>query len=248
MTKTFTYTQIGEHHTNHCEDYVLSAEIGTNKLLLAAMDGCTMGKESYFASALIGKVLRKIARDEFYKEHATRQQPPLKPLLEEVLRMLHCKLVELQNQLQLDKYELLSTLVLGIVDTTSREGEFLVIGDGLLCFDGQLFEFDQGNVPDYMGYHLHEPFDQWFTTLNQRLSCADLRDFSLSTDGVFTFSKFSQGTFPEIDPSTIITFLLKDAIKPMTIQLLKSRVLEIEERWGLRPADDLGVIRVLLDV
>ena len=31
------------------------------------MDGCTMAAESYFASTLIGKILRKIAKEIAYK-------------------------------------------------------------------------------------------------------------------------------------------------------------------------------------
>ena len=54
----YTTLQIGELHTNHCEDYFITAEIGKNKLLCAVMDGCTMGTDSYFAATLTGKLLR----------------------------------------------------------------------------------------------------------------------------------------------------------------------------------------------
>jgi hypothetical protein len=48
--KIYTTLQIGEHHTNHCEDYLIIEEVGKNKLLCAVMDGCTMGTDSYFAA------------------------------------------------------------------------------------------------------------------------------------------------------------------------------------------------------
>ena len=52
------FTQIGEFHINHNEDFLVSCEIGNDKMMIAVMDGCTMGTESYFASTLIGKLLR----------------------------------------------------------------------------------------------------------------------------------------------------------------------------------------------
>jgi hypothetical protein len=63
-----TTLKIGSHHTNHCEDYLLTAEIGKNKMLCAVMDGCSMGTDSYFAATLTGKLLRKICREISYKE------------------------------------------------------------------------------------------------------------------------------------------------------------------------------------
>ncbi|MGK0364095.1 MAG: serine/threonine protein phosphatase PrpC [Saprospiraceae bacterium] len=74
MLKTDRHLQIGEHHLNHCEDYLLIAEIGDNILLIAVCDGCTMGEESWFASALIGKLLKKISREIHFR---TLREPQL---------------------------------------------------------------------------------------------------------------------------------------------------------------------------
>ena len=57
--KIYQVLQIGDHHVNYCEDYTLVVEIGNNHFLAAVMDGCSMGKESYFAATLVGKILRK---------------------------------------------------------------------------------------------------------------------------------------------------------------------------------------------
>ena len=46
----FEFTQIGEFHINHNEDFLVSHEIGKDKMMIAVMDGCTMGTESHFAS------------------------------------------------------------------------------------------------------------------------------------------------------------------------------------------------------
>ena len=62
----FEFTQIGEFHINHNEDFLVTHEIGKDKLMIAVMDGCTMGTESHFASTLIGKLLRQISKEIHY--------------------------------------------------------------------------------------------------------------------------------------------------------------------------------------
>jgi len=64
----YSVLQIGEFHTNHCEDFLVIEPITANEFLIAVLDGCTMGKESVFASMLYGKTLRKIAKEFYYRD------------------------------------------------------------------------------------------------------------------------------------------------------------------------------------
>lgn len=66
--KIYSALQIGDYHLNNCEDYLLVHDIGTDKILCAVMDGCTMGTDSYFAATLTGKILRKIVKKTGYEE------------------------------------------------------------------------------------------------------------------------------------------------------------------------------------
>ena len=66
--KIYSALQIGEYHTNHCEDYLFIGEIGSDKILCAVMDGCTMATDSYFVSTLVGKLLRKIVKIKGYQK------------------------------------------------------------------------------------------------------------------------------------------------------------------------------------
>lgn len=76
--KIYKTLHIGEFHTNHCEDFLIEEQIGTNEKLLAVLDGCTMGTESVFASILFGKILRNIAKNKFYEEFVTDNSIQLK--------------------------------------------------------------------------------------------------------------------------------------------------------------------------
>lgn len=240
--KIYTLLQIGQHHINHCEDYLITAEIGTGKLLCAVMDGCSMGTDSYFAATLTGKVLRKIAKEHQFREFIERTQEAPAQLLKTVLRQLFEELRYARNQLQLERDELLHTLVISIVDTRTGAAEFMCIGDGLICIDGKLFEFEQDDRPDYLGYHLQEDFDSWFDSQQQKISRHQLRDFSLCSDGIFTFKKFDTASYSE--PGDIIDLLLHDTSDIVSANMLHRKMVAIKTNWGLLPTDDLAIIRV----
>lgn len=236
--------QIGEHHTNHCEDYALVAEIGNDHLLATVMDGCSMGEESYFAATLVGKILKKIAKEIGYLAFFERQDLAAELILKDVFKKFFQELQLLKNQLQLETEELLTTIVLLVLDKKDWSGEILAIGDGLVACNGQLIEFEQDNKPDYLGYHLTEDFEKWFAGQEQKLSLTAVEDISIATDGIFTFSIFDNAVYEkcEID---LVELLLKEKEDTQNPRMLIKQLNKIEEKWGLRPTDDLGIIRLI---
>ena len=69
---------------------------------------------------------------------------------------------------------------------------------------------------------------------------------SLSTDGIFTFSKFDQGIYPEISTEALIDFLLNSDEDESNEKMLFKKLIKIEKDWGLKPTDDLGIVRIKL--
>ena len=185
----YTAIKIGDHHTNYCEDYLITAEIGKHKMLCAVMDGCSMGTDSYFAATLTGKLLRKISKEHNYKEFMSKQDDGLPHLLEKIVRQLFQELHNQKNLLQLSREEILNTLLIAVIDISNRSAEFLCVGDGLININNELFEFEQNDKPDYLGYHLDEDFLTWYAGQKQRISVQEIKDFSIATDGIFTFRK-----------------------------------------------------------
>jgi len=241
--RIYTTLQIGELHTNHCEDYLITAEIGNHKLLCAVMDGCTMGTESYFAATLTGKLLRKISKEYSYKEFYSKESAHLQLILERITKQLFEELRSAKNILQLEREEVLNTLLIGIIDAKHRMGEFLCIGDGLICINNRLYEYEQDNKPDYLGYHLHEDFNDWFGKQLQRISVQELQDFSLATDGIFTFNKFDNKAYEE--PGDVLELLLIDTEGSESSNMLPRKLYDIQTNWGLKPGDDLAIIRII---
>lgn len=243
--KLYKLSTKGFFHENHNEDYLISAKIGDNKLLISVLDGCSNGIESYFASTLIGKLLKKIAKELDYLEFIKRDEKPLEEILKETVRLLFGNLREVKSQLDLNKYELLSTMILGVIDSKSKIAELLIVGDGLINYNGIIEEFEQDNQPDYLGYHLQEDFEEWYENQNQRLSLKNISDLSISTDGIYTFKEYKLEKGKSKSELEILEYLLRKENDLENENMLSIRLHEIQENWNLKPSDDLSVIRVL---
>ena len=242
-----TYTRIGTHDTDHNEDAYVTAEIGTDRLLLAVLDGCSTGTDSHLVAGLAAKLLRKIAQEYFYQEFAQRRQLPLPELLNAVVESLFAQLKQTQSLLQLSTDELLSTLVLAVVDQPSHRAETLVVGDGLVGFNGTFTEYEQGEEPEFLGYHLTGEAAELSVTSTYRRSLADVYDLSLATDGVFTFRPFNHDSYPPKSEAAIIDFLLTDSTGKEDPNMLKKKIKHVERLWGLRATDDLTLVRLIWD-
>lgn len=241
----YELTQIGTFHENHCEDYVLSCPLSDNRFLLAVLDGCSMGEESYFASALLGKILRKIAKDLYYLDtYLPTSYPVMLDQLRFILQQLFDELVFLQNRLYLEPSHLLTTLLIAVVDSTDHKAEVGIFGDGVVIANGQVWEFDQNNRPDYLAYHLIKGFDSWWVQQEQRLSLCDLKDLSLSTDGIFSFRNFEAQAY--LDPAVAIQELLIVMDNSNNERTLVKQLKRLQDREKVLPGDDLGIIRAIL--
>lgn len=243
--KIYEISKIGEFHTNHNEDASAIAEIGENRMLIAVMDGCSMGKESHFASTLIAKLLRKIGKEISYKTFLERMERTNSEYLEEILKQLFQELGKIKNQLLLEIEEVLSTLIIGVLDHQEKEIELITIGDGVICCNGKIFEFEQDDKPDYLGYHLGENFDAWYQNQSQKLSLKQVNDLSISTDGIFTFKNFDRKEYEKITEEELIPYLLIEKQWDNQENMLHRKIYEIENKYGLKPSDDLTIIRVI---
>jgi hypothetical protein len=243
--RKYELIQIGDFHTNHCDDYVMSAALDEQKILCAVMDGCTMGTDSYIASGITGLVLRKIAKEINYRVFKEKYEIDLKILLKEILSKLFHELRLIKNQLQLERDELLNTLILVLVDFDLNKAEAITIGDGLIYCNGQSFEYDQNDKPDYLGYHLDEDFENWYSRQKQRLSLSNVNDLSISSDGIFNFMKIKNDNRIVMSSIDIIDFLLKDTDGFENENMLKRKLLIISNDWGYKQTDDLGIIRLI---
>lgn len=243
--KIYALSQIGEFHVNHNEDYFVIEDCGASYKLIAVMDGCSSGADSHFASTLMGKVLRKLAKQAAYRAYAEQQQKEVKALLENITLQLFEELRDLNRRLDLNADELLSTLVLGIIDTAVKRAEFVIVGDGLIHVDNESFEYESGNKPDYMAYHLNMDKQVWFQTRTLKKSIASFNDLTIATDGIFTFKNFDGRLYPSIDDDQVVKEFCSNTVNMDNPNKLKISLLKIKAEFGLMPSDDLTMIRVV---
>ncbi len=247
MIHQHTICQIGTFHSNHCEDYVICEPIGQDRLLMAALDGCTMGDESYFASTLFGRLLRKIAKECYYQEYVLDQQKSLATQLKTVLQQLFAELAIAKNLLQLERNELLTTVLLAIVDNVEAKAEVICIGDGVVYCDGVLTEFDQENQPDYLTYHLGTDFETWYANAEQRLSLSAFSNLALCTDGLLTFASAEDTRTIIGEIEEVIACLLEDDSDLGNERYFQKRLRRIQQDWGLVHTDDLGIVQLRIN-
>ncbi len=242
--KIYAALQIGEYHLNHCEDYLFTYNIANDKIVCAVMDGCTMGADSYFASTLVGRLLRKVCKVKAYKQlYGLEKDESLDEYLKGIMKELFSELVAAKNQLMLERNELLTTLIIMLFDSRANKGIVLAIGDGLVNTNGTITEFEQNNKPDYIGYHLSEEFDTWYNRQKQIIRFDELKDVTIATDGITTFTKIADKKIEdEINP---VEFLTSDTKSSNNEDMLYLKLKTLENVYGLKPADDLGMIRAI---
>ncbi len=224
---TYQLVQKGESHPVYCEDFVMVHE-ATEKTTFAVLDGCSGGKESHFASALIGKLLRKNASDGTLKG---------------ILQKTFLDLQEIQKTMHLQEEELLATVLLGVYDKKTQYCEIIAIGDGYVLINNKLHEIDQQNTPDYWAYYLQDDFEKWWG--RQVIYTAQSpKRIAISTDGIDTFKSHKSKEDLPIDFNPV-NFLLFDTQWANLPTMLTRKFKILHTQYGYQPFDDIGLILMM---
>lgn len=234
---------IGAFHTKYCEDFFVVENISDNQKLIAVLDGCSQGKESVFAAILFGKILRTISKKEFYKDFVTKEEVDLKRKLKTIVREFFSEVQEVQRKLDITNLELLTTLLIGIIDVSKQSAEIIVFGDGFVYVDGKEFDFEQGDKPDYLAYHLQKSFEEWYENEQQEVSITKFEDLSITTDGIFAFKNLKNPT-KQKSIEEIIQFLLTDDKLDNDEYNLDRKVKVLNQKYDHLPTDDIAIVRI----
>ncbi|WNJ17851.1 protein phosphatase 2C domain-containing protein [Pontibacter sp. G13] len=234
----------GYFHPNHCEDFLMTAKLSPEKTMAVVLDGCSMGVYSVFAAHLLGKVLRASAQSVYAQNFRNSSALTLGESLTEIMQITWSELIRIRQQLQLTRTELLTTMILAVVDEDEKQAEILIAGDGVVQVDQDFIEFDQGNKPDYLGYHLNKTFEDWRADHTQQLSVPEFRDLSISTDGILSFQNLEAKEL-HFPIEEAIHELLVDRSGSDSSQMLKHKAHQLERHKGLVCTDDLAIIRMI---
>lgn len=239
--KSYTLIRKGEFHPVYCEDFLVSENLGNQYQIGAVMDGCSSGKESHFASALLGKMLRKALRElEFGKENIFKQAPEANQLSKIIFEKVFKLLKQIRQDLYLEQDETLSTLNLMVYDIKRKVAFAHLTGDGFVAIDGKITEIDQDNKPDYLGYHLSLKFEDWYATQKNFFEVKNPKDIGIASDGLDTFRTSRTDTPEGFD---IAHFLLVEDTFAKMENMLTRKFNILHKKYGFLPGDDLSIVR-----
>jgi len=244
--KISTLLQRGIHHKNFNEDFLYTHAISNDIMVCAVMDGCSSAKDSQFTSSLYAKSLHK----------SGRMLPQMKEIIEDFdlntmaleaiadffMKQLFEDLKRVKKLFFLGREELLSTIVLLVIDKKKRTACIKMSGDGIFAVNDEITEIDQNNIPNFLGYHLNSSFDEVKDTEFQSWSFEEVKDISISTDGIDKFRTSSLTKTKKIDLRA--QFLAENSESFDDSFLLNQY--EYFTKKGFIPHDDIGIIRLIL--
>jgi hypothetical protein len=235
----YQLNKTGKLHETHTEDYVMVEKVSHDWIIAAVFDGCSSGQESFFASALYGKILRK----------SIKMLPLLKKIRPEfslqkidapyigrfILNQVFDDLKKVHHLLGTELIEMLSTIILMVYNRSSKSTWINISGDGFIVHNNNIED-------DYMAYHLDIPFDQWINEFTRTFSLENQTDISISTDGISKFYSNTDKRQRSIDP---IRYLLIDKKWDDEVVMLERKFNILKNEYGLLPYDDLGMVRII---
>lgn len=229
----------GEGHPVFCEDFMFIKKTGGDWVVAAVMDGCSAGADSHFASALMGKILGKIEFSLSDKKEIDLKDASADQIGRYFAENLFHNFTNVNNYLQLDYVEALSTIILLIYHPVKKEAWIMTSGDGYVAIDEEITKIDQNNRPDYMAYHLNKGFVEWFDKHVRIFHSEQAKNIAISTDGIGSFFSLGAFTKGDIDPATeLLTFHIHNKMG------LDAKIKQIQQEFGLIPYDDISIIRI----
>lgn len=170
-----------------CEDEIFHTQYN-NFSICALFDGCSSGKDSHYASTHHKLLLKDAIENEILWEN-----------VEDISRgILNFIYEELYNLPYERGVEMLSTIILLIVNEVTEEYFIVFAGDGVTSIDGKVINVHDANGDSvwylsnvYNPYDINclgfnEAFSNYYTSL-KKISGKGFNTISISTDGIDTF-------------------------------------------------------------
>lgn len=235
-----TVSRRGSSHPDWNEDSFYYKQ--TNHSIIGGVfDGCSSGKDSYFASKLFANLFKKTIEDLNEEDVNINKFPSL-------VNGFFTNLNKAIKSIGLNTEETLSTAVLFIYELSSSDLLVKFFGDGVAYANNQylqIFNNDEENKPDYIGYSLDEilegnNFNKYWDM--KKSFVTNTKDFSVSSDGIFSFVKAN-----EHEPDFLVeNYLIQDNFLYKNPASLK-RKLNIIRNKGYDHHDDVTIIRVKIE-
>ena len=245
VARSRNVTRRGRAHTQRCEDESLVFSYNQIAVIIA-FDGCSSGKDSYFASGLFAKLFKKIAiQHKTYLENLD-ENSNLRHVTYNLMELFFNELKYSFSYFVLDLSEILSTIVLSVVNIKTKQSYSVIVGDGSIYIDGIIHSINaEENAPYYISYFLSTPFaDVWEYNIN-KYSFKVERVIAVLSDGIDSFKNYNENRYvTEAEKKDIIArFLESNYLLNNKIGLARiCNMLETES--NIAPSDDLSIAHI----
>lgn len=238
--------QLGQFHPIYCEDFLFAQHISQQWFVAAVFDGCSSGRDSHFASALLGKSLGAICKQLPYL-HQMHPHLDLETIhIEELSNFILLQLFEQyqyqQNKLLLETIDLVSTCILLVYNQHQLEAQISLSGDGVFAINQNIEIIDQNDRPNYMAYHLHKKSIDWLEQECLHYRFSHVKDVAIATDGVLSFAQTAREKEDYIQASD---YLLCDNQFQQQENMLDKKCIRLDRNYGQKPNDDVAIVRVI---
>jgi len=234
----------GRAHDQRCEDD--SLVFSYNQIsVIAVFDGCSDGTDSYFASGLFAKILKKIAIEEenFFKQ--INEETSLEDIVNVIMCSFFYELKKAKYYLKLDDSEILSTIVLSAINLKTKQSFSIIIGDGSVYVDGEINTIQpEKNAPRYIAYFLGKKYeDFWSDDVNKYK--AKVKDtIAVMSDGIDSFRHYSENRYVnETEKADIIHRFFKSGYL-LDNKVGLARICNILDSEHFAPSDDLSIAHI----
>lgn len=239
-----SFLQRGIMHKDHNEDALFFKHLDETWVIAAVMDGCSTGKDSYFASALYVKSIKKSCLTtpqlNTMNDMVKMDDLDCQMLGKVILKHLFEDQKNIRQSFLLEKSELLSTLLLLVLNKKTKEAFINISGDGFFAVNEKVTEVIQNNMPDFMGYHMDIEFDDWLENHSESHNFYDVESIVIATDGITKLFNKKKGNYVGYEPVKI--FLSKEAYKNQLMIEDKFNLYTSEK--NLLPYDDIAIVQV----
>lgn len=242
----YTTLQLGAFHPVFCEDFLFETAINDRWHIAAVFDGCSSGRDSHFAATLLGKTLKMLVKKlpyQYYQDSAFDLDTiTIHNLGNVVLKDLFNTVLKSYNLLLMDKEEMMATTLLALFDKQTQEIWIANSGDGLWVINETITIIDQGDYPNYMGYHLDQSAENWIEKEVTIHHFEQVYNWAIASDGVLSFAKNSTQN-GDID---VPHYLLVDTTFADTTNMLHKKTICLERDYLLSPNDDVAIVRGII--
>ena len=209
-----------------------------NAIAGGLFDGCSSGRDSYFASKLFANVFRQTLENYKSEVYPKNFQHLTYTYFKNLSTAI--KLLELKTE------ETLSTAILFMYSIDSGELMVKFFGDGVTYVNNdtlEIFSNDEANQPDYPGYSIDKlneksKFQKYWE--RKPVFQSVTKDFTILTDGILSFRKTNEAA-PDLD---IARFLSSDKFLTGNPAMLKRKTNMIRNK-GYEHYDDFTAIRII---